>query len=61
MEKINETLDEATLEARRNISKINWPAAIILVGLHLLGLCLVWLTACKLLVRTSSKRDAKLA
>jgi cytochrome c oxidase assembly protein subunit 15 len=34
---------------------------IILVGLHLLGLCLVWLTACKLLVRTSSKRDAKLA
>ena len=38
---------------------------IILVGLHLLGLSLVWLTACKLLVRTSvrasSKRDAKLA
>ncbi len=34
---------------------------IILVGLHLLGLCLVWLTACKLLIRTSSKRDSKLA
>jgi cytochrome c oxidase assembly protein subunit 15 len=34
---------------------------IILVGLHLLGLSLVWLTACKLLIRTSTKRDAKLA
>jgi cytochrome c oxidase assembly protein subunit 15 len=34
---------------------------IILVGLHLLGLCLVWLTACKLQIRTSSKRDPKLA
>jgi len=33
----------------------------ILVGLHLLGLSLVWLTACKLLIRTSSKRDSKLA
>lgn len=34
---------------------------IILVGLHLLGLSLVWLTACKLLIRTSSKRHAKLS
>jgi cytochrome c oxidase assembly protein subunit 15 len=34
---------------------------IILVGVHLLGLSLVWLTACKLLVRTSAKRHAKLA
>jgi len=34
---------------------------IILVGFHLLGLSLVWLTACKLLVRTSARRDAKLS
>jgi len=34
---------------------------IILVGLHLLGLSLVWLTACKLQIRTSSNRDAKLS
>jgi len=33
----------------------------ILVGLHLLGLSLVWLTACKLLIRTSKKRDSKIS
>lgn len=33
----------------------------LLVGLHLLGLSLVWVTACKLLVRTSRKRDAKIS
>lgn len=32
----------------------------LLVGLHLLGLSLVWLTICKLLVKTSGKRNAKL-
>jgi len=33
----------------------------LLVGLHLLGLSLVWVTACKLLIRTSRKRDAKIS
>ena len=32
---------------------------IILVGLHLLGLSLVWLTACKLLIRTSVRTSTK--